>query len=105
MVVRVPLHFASYNRYLSLGSHAQGTQINTLGGPLETYIVSQSADHFQAFGKLATTAPAVAEWLVPGAQKQIIGMTSRAGGQHLFLDEHHVDIAIAISGAEIGRHK
>ena len=109
MVVRVPRNSASYNHYLSLGSLAQNTQINTLGGPLETRVVSQSAGHVQAFGKLATTAPAGTEWLVPGAHKQVTGMTSRAGGQRLFLNERHVDVAVAIAGpgiagAEIGRY-
>ncbi|MCF7702205.1 hypothetical protein [Loktanella sp. M215] len=109
MVARVPRHPASYNRYLSMGSQAQGTQVNTLGGPLETRVVSQSAGHVQAFGKLAYTASAGAEWLVPGAQKQVIGMTSGAGGQRLFLNERHVDVAAAyaatgIAGAEIGRY-
>ena len=102
MAVRVPRHSTSYNRYLSLGSQVQATQVNTLGGPLGTRVISQSAGHVQAFGKMATTAPAGAEWLMSGAQKQVIRMTSGAGGQRLFLNERHVDVAAAIAGAVSG---
>ncbi|MGY9046361.1 MAG: hypothetical protein ACKVKF_04635 [Rhodobacterales bacterium] len=109
MVGRVPRHPPTYNRFLSMGNVAQGTQVNTLGGPLESRVVSQSAGHVQSFGKLAYTAASGSEWLVPGAQKQVIGAAAAAGGTRLFLNERFVDVAVALAatgvgGAEIGRY-
>ena len=109
MVVRQGRPSAAYTRFMSLGNRAQGSQANTLGGPLESRVVAKSTGHVQAFGRLATTAPAGAQWLVPGAQKQVIGMTSSSAGQRLFLNERFVDVGKAypvtnVPGAEIGRY-
>lgn len=109
MVGRVPRHPASYNRYFSLGNHAQGSQINTLGGALESRVYARSAGHVQSFGKLGYTAPSGGEWMVPGAQLQVIGAASSASGIQLLLNDHTADVAVAynqtgVSGAEIGRY-
>ncbi len=109
MVGRVPRHPASNNRYLSLGNRAQGSHVNTLGGPLGSRIYARSAGHLQSFGKIGYTAPVNAEWMVPGAQMQVIGAASSASGIRLMLNERFADVAVAynrtgISGAEIGRY-
>ncbi|SNR72018.1 SGNH/GDSL hydrolase family protein [Puniceibacterium sediminis] len=109
MVGRVPRHPASWNRYFSIGNVAQGSAVNTLNAPLESRSVSQSAGHISTFGKNAYTAASGAEWMVPGAQMQVIGTATEASGSRLFLNERFVDVAAAynatgVSGAEIGRY-
>lgn len=109
MVGRVPRHPASYNRYLSLGNRAAGTQRNTLGGALDSRIYNRSAGHVQSFGKVGYTAPSGGEWLVPGAQLQVMGAATSSSGTRLFLNERFADVAIPynqtnIAGAEIGRY-
>ncbi|GIT93272.1 hypothetical protein JANAI61_37300 [Jannaschia sp. AI_61] len=109
LVGRVPRHPASWNRYFSIGNLAQGSQINTLNAPLESRIVSRSAGHLSSFGKNAYTAATGAEWMVPGAQVQVMGSATAAGGTRLFLNERYVVVAAAynatgVTGAEIGRY-
>lgn len=109
MVGRVPRHPASNNRYFSLGNRAQNSQINTLGEALGSRIVSQNAGFVQSFGKRADQAASGAEWIVPGAQIQVIGTATRTSGSRLWLNERSVDVAVpynrtGISGAEIGRY-
>lgn len=109
MVGRAPRHPASNNHYLGLGNHAQGSQVNTLGSALASRVVSQSAGFVQSFGKRADQASVGAEWMVPGAQLQVLGTATSASGTRLWLNERSVDVALpynqtAISGAEIGRY-
>ncbi len=109
MVARVPRHPASYNRYFSLGAQGQGSQVNTLGGALESRVISRSASFAQSFGKVASSAPSGAQWLVTGAQKQVIGAVCGAAGTRLSLNERSAAVAAAykvtgVSGAEIGRY-
>lgn len=109
MVGRVPRHPAESNRYLSLGNRAQASQVNTLGGPLDSRIYANSVGHMQSFGRVAYTAPAGAQWLVPGAQLQVMGAATAQASSRLFLNDHFVDVApayerIGISGGEIGRY-
>lgn len=109
MVGRVPRHPASLNRYFAIGNRAQGTQLNTLGSALGSRIYARSAGHLHAFGKIGYTAPSGAEWMVPGAQMQVMGAATSATGTRLFLNEHSADVAVpyartGVVGAEIGRY-
>lgn len=109
MVGRVGRHPASYNRYFATGNQAQGTQVNTLGGALGSRIYARSAGHLQSFNKIGYTAATGAEWMVPGAQKQIMGAATSATGTRLFLNERSADVAVpfartGVVGAEIGRY-
>jgi len=109
MVGRVPRHPTSWNRYFSIGNRAQGSQINTGNAPLESRIVGQSAGHLSSFGKNAYTAASGAEWMVPGAQMQVMGSVTSAAGSRLFMNERFVDVATpyantGIVGGEIGRY-
>lgn len=109
MVGRVPRHPASNNRYLSLGNRAQGSHVNTLGDALGSRVYARSAGHLQSFGKIGYTASTDAEWMVPGAQMQVIGAATSGSGTRLLLNERFADVAVAynrtgVSGAEIGRY-
>jgi hypothetical protein len=109
MVGRVPRHPPSNNRYFSLDNRAQNSQTNTLGEALGSRIVGQNAGFVQSFGKRADGAQQGAEWIVPGAQKQVIGTATSSSGSRLWLNERSIDVAIPynqtdISGAEIGRY-
>lgn len=109
MVGRAPRHPPAWNRYFSIGNRALDTQINTGNAPLESRIVSQSAGHLSSFGKNAYTASSGAEWMVPGAQMQVMGAATTPDGSRLFLNDRFVDVAKAyartgVIGGEIGRY-
>lgn len=106
-VIRVPRPHSSSNNIFSLGSRAQGTGANTQGAALVSRKLGKSVGHVMAFGKGAYSAASGAEWLVPGAQMQVMGMASSVDDMQLFLNERLVDVTkpfnvAGVVGAEIG---
>ena len=109
MVGRVPRLPSATLRFLSFGNRNQGTEANTLNGPLEARVVSNSAGHLQSFSKLAYSAASGAEHMVPGGQVQVMGAATSSSGIRLFLNERSVDVGAPFSvtgviGGEIGRY-
>ena len=109
VVGRVPRILPQATRFLSLGSRNQGTQRNTLNGPLEARLYANSMGHLQSFSKLAYTAPTGGEHMVPGAQLQVMGAATSANGTRLILNDQGADVgtpfnATGIIGGEIGRY-
>lgn len=109
LVGRVPRVMAQETRFISLGNRNQGTQRNTLNGPLEVKTYANSAGHLQSFSKLGYTAPTGGEHMVPGTQLQVMGAATSASGTRLFLNDQGADVGApynvtGIIGGEIGRY-
>jgi len=108
MVARVP-KVGIKNNMFGLGVRNQSTQANTNGTTIDVRSLSNNAGFLYGFGKPGSTAASGKEWMIPGAQKQVIGINSKSGGQRMFINERFADVAVAFNtigatGAEIGRY-
>lgn len=98
------------NTILSLGNRAAGTNTTTGNGSLDSATAAQGAP----FVRCTSGAPSGAgsEWMVTGAQMQVLGAASRTtagGGRRLWVNARTADVAqstisVAPAGAEIGRN-
>ena len=108
MVARVP-KVGTKNNMFGLGSRNNSTQANTNGTAIDVRSLSNNAGFLYGFGKAGSTAASDEEWMIPGAQKQVIGINSKSGGQRMFINERFADVAVSFNtvgatGAEIGRY-
>ena len=104
-----PRHGPFAINYFGVGNNSRGTQAKPLGTPLASRVSGNSAGHLLSFDKNATTAGAGSEWIMPGAQLQVMGAATSGSGTRLFLNERFVDVAVPfpvtdVPGAEIGRY-
>lgn len=108
MVARVP-RVGIKNNMFGLGARALSSHVNTNGTVLDVRSLNDQAGFIYAFGKSAATAAANSEWMIPGAQKQVIAVNSKSDGQRVFINERSADLNRAFNitgavGAEIGRY-
>ena len=96
----------------SLGAEAFGNGANTVRPVLEASSISQGAPILRGFARPSNGLDPGAEWMVPGSQMQVAGVTGRAnadGGTQIWINEHSLSTVqpyntVGVAGAEIGRY-
>jgi len=108
MVARVP-KVGIKNNMFGLGSRNNSTHANTNGTTLDVRSLSNNAGFLYGFGKSGSADAANGQWMIPGAQKQVIGVNSKSDGQRMFINERFADVnrafnTVGATGGEIGRY-
>lgn len=100
------------SHFMAMGNVLQGSQVNTLGGVINTQIASVRPPYLQGASISGATDAANKAKMVLGSQLQVIGVNSRPtanGGQRLHINDFAANVAQTgvnsnVAGGEIGRN-